>query len=410
MKNNSRFLSGFLLGFVCMIVLGRYFFGDRIANTHPLTALENASWNVDEQVMFEKYHLVDNILQKEYFDKDHIDQKKMYESAVKGYVDALGDPYTLYLTSEENEVFEEEMQGGQHFAGIGAIVTKKKDGVMIEEVLKDLPAYKAWLKPLDIVISIDGEETKDLSINEAVKKIRGEKWTVVKLTIYRESEWRVFDVDVTRDIVDVPSVKWEIFDVSWKKVLYIEISIIGEDTVKVFKNIIDQYRGKFDALILDLRWNGGWYLPTAVDLVSYFLPKNELITTARYTVLEDEIYRSKGYGDLVWIPIAVLVDGLSASASEIIASALDEKDNALLIGTKTFGKGSIQTLAEFGDGSSLKYTIGKRYTPSDKNVDKEGLIPDIEVPFDFTWYVENKVDNQLERAKEEVVKIKTLKN
>ena len=118
MKNNSRFLSGFLLGFVCMIVLGRYFFGDRITNTYSLVTLENGSGNVDENVMLEKYRIVSDILDKEYFDIEHVDRKKMYENAVKGYVDAIGDPYTIYLTSEENQVFEEEMQGGQHFAGI----------------------------------------------------------------------------------------------------------------------------------------------------------------------------------------------------------------------------------------------------------------------------------------------------
>ena len=361
---------------------------------------------VSDTDILQKYHLVDQVLHQEYFDTEKLDREKMHENAIKGYVDAIGDPYTVYLSAEENKMFDEEMKGGQHFAGIGAVVTKKEDGVMIEEVLKWMPAYKAWLKPLDIVLSIEGEDTKDLWLGEAVKKIRGEKGTDVKLTIFRESEGRVFDVVVTRDIVDVPSVKGEIFDLWKKKVLYVEIAIIGADTTKVFKKIIDRYKGQFDAIILDLRGNGWGYLPTAVDLLSYFLPKNELVTTARYSVEDDEIYRSKGYGDLENIPVVVLVDGLSASASEIIAAALDEKDDALLIGTKTFGKGSIQTLAEFDDGASLKYTIGKWYTPSDKNVDKEGLVPDIEVPFDFTWYVENEVDNQLERAKKEILNMK----
>ncbi len=405
-NNNSRFLSGFLFWIIFIIVFWRFFLGKKI-----VWDIVNVSKNLSSSgvalsgVSIKKYTTIDKILKKEYFDKDVLDIEKMHENAVKGYVDAIGDPYTVYLTAEENEMFEEEMEWWLHFAGMWAVVTKKDDGVMIEEVLKGMAAYKAGIKPLDIIISIDGEETKNLWLNEAVKKIRGEKWTDVVLVIYRESEEKVLEITVTRDIVDVPSVKWELLDVEWKKILYVEISIIGEDTKRVFEKIIDDYKGKFDRIIIDLRGNGWGYLPTAVNLVSFFLPKNELITTARYSTRDDEVYRSKGYGDLEKMPVVVLIDGMSASASEIIASALDEKSNALLIGTKTFGKGSIQTLAEIEDGSSLKYTIGKRYTPSNKNIDKEGIVPDIEVAFNLTGYVEDERDNQLERAKEEVVKM-----
>lgn len=403
MQSKSRFLLGFLLGLICMSIFWRYFFGEQIQQGDESISLTREEWWT--WWSWEKYNFIDGLLTEEYVDQEKIDKEKMREHAIKGYVDALGDPYTVYLTSEENESFEEEMKWGQHFEGIGAVVTKKEDGILIEEVLKGLPAYKAWLRPLDVILAIDGEETKSLWLNEAVQKIRGVKGTEVVLTIYREWVEEILEITVVRDTVDVPSVAWEILQVDDQSVLYIEISIIGADTKKVFEKTIDEYAGQFEGIILDLRGNGGGYLPSAVDIVSFFLPDNELITTARYSVWADEVYRSEGYGDLENIPVVVLIDGLSASASEIIASALDERDDAVLVGTQTFGKWSIQTLADIEDGSSLKYTIGKRYAPSDKNIDKIGLTPDIEVEFDLDAYLENAVDNQLERAKEEMRKL-----
>ena len=170
-------------------------------------------------------------------------------------------------------------------------------------------------------------------------------------------------------------------------------------------DIIGTHRAVADWVMLDLRWNGGGYLPIAVDVVSFFLPSNELVTTARYGALPDEVYRSKGYGDLEWKPLLVLIDGLSASASEIIAGALKQRGGATLVGTQTFGKGSIQTIATIDDGSSLKYTIGKWYLPDDSNVDKIGLTPDIEVEFDVEGYLSWEVDNQLEQGKEEMKRL-----
>lgn len=155
---------------------------------------------------------------------------------------------------------------------------------------------------------------------------------------------------------------------------------------------------KIEGIILDLRGNGGGFLPVAVEICSHFIPKNKLVVTAKYSSYEDEVYNSKGYGDLQNYPTIILVDEMTASAGEIIAMALQEQNGAKLVGKKTFGKGSIQTLEEFPDGASLKYTIGKRYSPSGKNINHTGVVPDIEVTFDTGLYINQRVDSQLEKA------------
>lgn len=357
---------------------------------------------VTNDSIIEKYKKIDDILDNEYYDKWEIDKDVMIENALKWYVDAIGDPYTVYLTTDENALFDEEMAGEKNFEGIGAVVTKKEDGVLIEEVLKWFPASKAGLRHLDVILEIDGESTQPLTIGEAVKLIRGPKWSEVTLTIYRAEENTIDKYVVKRDAVNVPSVRGELLTIDGKSILYIEIAIIGDDTIMSLRNIVSEYTWQTEWVILDLRGNGWWYLPLAVDVASFFLPKNELVTTARYTTIEDEVYRSKGYQLLEWLPTVVLVDGLSASAAEIIAGALEQRGDAVLVGTQTFGKWSIQTIREIDNGSSLKYTIGKRYLPDDSNVDKEWILPRKEVEFDVEAYQEFDTDNQLDTAKDEI--------
>lgn len=349
------------------------------------------------------------LLNENYFDEEKVVWDKMYESALKWFVDAIGDPYTVYFTPQENESFHEALKGTKDFEWIGAVVSKKKDGVLIEEVIKNAPAYKAGLKPLDLILEINWESTADMDLGEAVKKIRGPKGTEVELTIFRESENRVFKVKVVRDKIVVPSVLARVEDLSWTKVWYIDISIIGEDTFDKFKEaVLDLKLKGVKWIILDLRWNGGGFLETAVEIISFFVPKWEKVLTTKYRTFPNQTFYSKGYKYLEWYPVVVLVDGLTASASEIIAGALRQLVGAKLVGTQTFGKGSIQTFTPnnyFGDNSSLKYTIGKWYLPDWHNIDWTGLKVDVEVPFDFTWFVQSGVDLQLQKAQQEILKM-----
>lgn len=327
----------------------------------------------------------------------------MLESAVKAFVDGMWDPYTVYMDSKENSWFHQELKGETDFEWIGAVVSKKEYYVMIEEVLKWSPAYLAGLLPLDRIVMIGSWATKDLDVNQAVEKIRWPKGTTVKLTIERvkkDGSKTIVEKTVTRDKLSVPSVTSQIFT-GQKKIGYINISIIGEETENLMKTTVTEMKkAKVQWIILDLRGNGGGLLPIANEIVSHFLPKNKLVTTAKYKIFQDEEYLSRWYNDLTGLPVIVLVDGMTASAGEIIAMALQEQMWAKLVGTQTFGKWSIQTMDEFTDGASLKYTIGRRYSPTGKNIDKIWVTPDVLIEFDVDLYTKDRTDNQLEKAKE----------
>lgn len=420
MKRTSSYLVWVVSGLVIAFVARRGISGGLSDLQHKSNSLVNvdlepmieelessitASLSGENCAEYGKYALIYQLLEDNYYDSELIDIEQMRENALKWFVDALGDPYTVYLTNTENELFDEELQWTQNFEGIGAVVVKKDNGILIEELIKGGPAFKAGIKPLDLILEVDGEPTEPLSLHEAVMQIRGPKWTEVILTIFREQANEVLEVPVVRDEINVPSVRSESFSVSWADLQYIEVAVFGNDTKRSFADAVDQVDEQTDGLILDLRGNGGGYLPIAVDLASFFVDKGEVVTTARYTTFPEEVYTSKGYGGVSDIPVVVLIDGISASASEILAAALDEHIWAVLMGTQTFGKWSIQTLFDLQDGSTLKYTIGKWYTPTDENIDREGLQPDIVVEFDGEGYASGAVDNQLEAAKAELVRL-----
>lgn len=382
-----------------------YFSVDAWAVVDELEQTLEDFWLTGDMVALQsKYLYIDALLEKNYYNKDLIDHEKMHEHALKWYIGALGDPYTSYLSKEETEMFDEQMQWAQDFEGIWALVTTKEDGVLVEEVLKWMPAFLAWVEPLDIILEVDGVAVQWMDLFEVIELIRWPKWSSVVLTIFREKESAILEIEVLRDAIQVPSVAWEILRIQDKNILYIDIALMWEDTVAVFDNILASNTSLLDWVIMDVRWNGGWFLPVAVDIASYFVPKDLVITTTRYTQLPDEVLRSSGKWVLEWLPVVVLIDGLSASASEIIASALHDHVDALLIGEQSFGKGSIQTYSEVYDWSVVKYTIGKRYTSTDENVDHVWLAPDIDIAFDLDIFAASgRVDNQLERAKEEIL-------
>ncbi|UFX83444.1 S41 family peptidase [Candidatus Absconditicoccus praedator] len=357
----------------------------------------------NENDRFDKIYQVWSILESEYYRSDELDFEDMFDSALRSFVEETGDPYNNYLSSEENQSFQEGLEGNQDFEGIGAVVTKRDNGVMIEELMPESPASSAGLLPMDIILEVDGESTSDLSLSEAVEKIRGEEGTKVELKISREEdgERETFTVEVERAEVNVPSVRGEKKDLNGNTAGYIQISIFGEDTQEALSNVIqDLQEETLDGIILDLRGNGGGFLPMAVEIASYFLPEGDTIVTTDYTIQPGDEYNSSGYHQLQDKPVVILVDQISASASEIIAAALRENLDSQIVGEKTFGKGSIQTLHDFQDGSSLKYTMGKRFTPSGETVEGEGLEPDHKVEFDTDKYETENVDNQLEKAKE----------
>lgn len=360
---------------------------------------------------YERFEEIQQVLNQEYVDQKLLlsGEKSMLNSAVKAYVDGLGDPYTTYLDAVEFSGLQHELEWEGQIEGIWAIVGKKEYYIQIEEVIKGSPAFKAGLLPLDRIIMIGTGETKNLTTYEAVSLIRGKKWTKVKFGIERpQNSWenQYLVIEVERDTIDVPSVRSKILTHDNQKIWYIEISIFWEQTNKLLTRAIsDSINENVSGIVLDLRGNGGGLLPVAVDLAGHFLEPWTLVVKTDFYTYQKADYRTKGFGELKEFPIVVLIDKMSASASEILALALREQgSNVKILGTSSFWKGTIQTLKDFDDQTSLKYTVGKRFWPQWTSIDKIGITPDIEVAFDMTGYIEKKIDNQLEKALEVLTK------
>lgn len=355
---------------------------------------------------YDKFEQIYNLLEKQYFHgasgEDKINETRMMESALHGFVDGVGDPYTTYLDIQESSWLNQVLVGDQEFEWIGAVVSRKSDGIQIMEVLKWSPAQKAGLKPLDLIIKIDDKAVDGMSVSDAVAVIRWPKNTTVHITVFRASTQSIEEIDVMRDVVNVPSVSRNIITDTGSKhqIWYISLSIFGEDTYDKFTSALSAIsKESIVGYIIDLRGNGGGFLPTAIDIASHFVAKGNIITSTRYQTFPEEIFRSdwREWANRL-LPVVILVDGYSASASEVLALALKQNINATIIGEKTFGKWSIQTIYDFDDGSSIKYSIGRRYAPDGTNVTESGVVPDMEVSFDGTGYQASWLDTQLESA------------
>ncbi len=362
---------------------------------------------------YTKFWAIDEILENEYYDEELLKNSAsdMVEWALVGYVGAINDPHTVYLREEANTELTNELQDEAGFAGIWAVIEKQENYVVISEVLKKSPAARAGLLPLDRIYMVEDQTLEDLTAQEVVQLIRGEKGTEVNLFIEREwkngEENTRFWIPIVRDDVSIPSVTSEIIEKDGKTLLYLEVSIISNKTTAL---LLEEVRdaletaGKIDGIILDLRWNSWGYLEEAVKLLGHFFPRDTLLVKSKYKAYEDIDHVSKWRWELWNYPIVILVDQLTASAGEIIALKFQEEWKTI-IWMQTFGKWSIQAVEDFKDGSSLKYTVWKWYSPNDVNIDKEWITPDIEVERDYEKYKEDWTDNQLEAAKEELLKI-----
>ena len=352
---------------------------------------------------YSRFEEINKILESKYYDYSWMDTDLMIEDAVKAYVDGIWDPYTVYMDAETNSGFMGDLEWETNFEWIWAVVSKKDYYILIEQLIKDGPAYKAGMKPLDRIVQIDGEYVKDETLDESVSRMRWVKWTPVTLVIERlDDNWEseVIEYEVIRDEINLPSLTSEVLNVWDKKIGYIVISLVGEETDNIFKKEIPSLVSEnLDGMIIDVRWNWWWLMDVAVDIVSHFIPWWKLVVKSKYPWFTDEVYNSKWYWEFEWMKVVVLVDWLTASAWEIITLALQEQVNATVLWTNTFGKWTIQTLHEFSDWASLKYTIWKRFPPSGLSIDGIGITPDIVVDFDSEWYINNDIDNQLEEAK-----------
>lgn len=389
---------GILIGVLGVLLVQQWVIPEGSSSTlSPIEALKSKSQNAISSV--------EKILAKEYFDDQKLlEQKEAMElGAIKGFVDALNDPYTLYLDAEQMSGLSQELEGETDFEGIGAVIEKKEYYIQVAEVLKNSPAFKAGIQPLDRIVMINTGETREIDIYEAVRRIAGPQGTTVDLMIERldkEGEKSYLTVTVTRELIQIPSLKYRIEKVQNQSIWFIEILVFGEKTEALLNAAIREFIDTgIDGIVLDLRGNGGGLMLSAVDIAKHFLERGKLVVSAQYRRYEDMNYYANGFWELKDYPLVVLIDGMTASAGEILALALHEQNNAPLIGSQSFGKGSIQTMQDFPGGESLKYTVGNRYSPNGTNVNSQGVTPSLEVAFDLTGYVEQHLDNQMEAAK-----------
>ena len=333
---------------------------------------------------------------KDNFDGD-LNKEKLIEGASKGLVEAAGDKYTTYMDSDEAEAFNKELSGDVG-AGIGAEIGLRNDVPTVVRPLKDNPAIKAGILAGDVIVEVNGETTAGLTVEEVTSKIKGEAGTTVKIKVLRGNDYKEFSV--VREKINNPSVELDING----NVAILKISRFDNETGSLAKEYANQIKDKqISKVILDLRGNGGGYVSAAKDVASLWLDKNAAIVTEKSSgQVVDEI-KASGNNILFGINTVVLSNEYSASASEIVIGALKDNKVATIMGDKSYGKGSVQQPININNGSLLKVTVARWYTPSGANITDEGIKPDIEVKMS-TDDINAGNDPQLMAAKKELAK------
>ncbi len=327
-----------------------------------------------------------------------IDEEKMLESAIKGYVEGLGDPYTEYLTKEEMSDFMEETNA--EYVGIGVYLTENKtdNTILVVGVMKNSPALEAGMQEGDVITKVNDVAYTGEDIDEAIKIMKGQEGTNVKVTILRDG--KEIELDVQRKKINVEHVSSQMLE---NNIAYVQIDSFDSGVAEAFKNQITELRnGGATKIIIDLRSNGGGIVTEATEIADLFLEKGETILITKGKKDKEELTTSEKDPIIKDIPVVVLVNEGTASASEILAGALKDKyKNTTIVGKTTYGKGVIQTLYNLSDGSGLKITTEEYYTPNHKKINKEGIKPDVEVDLtkDANGYYETGIDKDAQLLK-----------
>ena len=330
-----------------------------------------------------------------------VDKDKLVESAINGMVSSIGDEYTSYSDKDVTDNFNETVNG--KYMGIGALIMKNEKDLVIYKVFEDSPSYRAGLKDGDIILKLDDKDTKDMSVNDIASIVKNDDNKEVKLLVKRGEE--NLDITIVKDMVELPVVSGKVINHNDKKIGYISLSIFSSVASEQFnKELVKLEKEGISGLVIDVRGNSGGYLTTVTDIVSYFLKKGDIIykleVNDKVTVRKDKTKESRDY------PVAVLIDKNSASASEILASSIKESYNGYVVGTNSYGKGTVQQTLVLSDGSMIKYTIEKWLTPLGNWINEEGVVPTNYVELS-SEYLNNPVfenDNQLNEALELVSK------
>lgn len=409
MEKGLKYMRGrkyIIVPFFIIILAAVFIFGFFIGQTtrpsiEEVEGLNNKTLGQPGDVDFSLFWDTWSAIQKKHVDRKELNPQQMVYGAIAGLVKSLGDPYSVFMEPDESKQFLDDISGS--FGGIGAEIGIRKGVLTIIAPLEGTPAQKAGLKAGDKVFKVDDTLTADLNLDEAVRLIRGENGTEVILLISRENWDEAKEIKIIRGIIKIPILKQETLTSTnefgaEEDIAHVQLYHFTENSGGEFRKTIKQVlESQPKGLVLDLRNNPGGYLEVAVDIVSWFLPKGEIVAIEDFGNGEKTEYRSKGYEDLKDLPTVILVNQGSASASEIVAGALRDQLGIKIVGEKTFGKGSVQELEYLKGGASLKITIAKWLTPKGTSIQDTGIEPDFVVEITEEDISEDR-DPQLEKA------------
>lgn len=363
-----------------------------------VTGLQNLEEGKSQSVDFSLFWDVWAGVQEKYVNRSKLDYQKMVYGAISGMLSSLDDPYTVFMTPQENKEFSQSMQGS--LEGVGMEVGMRKNVITVISPLENSPAKRAGIMAGDQILKVDDALTSGLTVDETVKLIRGPKGTQVKLTLFRNGWSEPQEKTLTREVINIPIIKFETKQAVGKEVAYLALYQFTDNSVAEFaKKAQEILASGVQGIVLDLRDNPGGYLNSAVDIASWFLPKDELVVSEDYGNGKKIEHKSSGINKLGSYQIVVLINQGSASASEILAGALRDNLGVKLVGQKSFGKGSVQELQNMKSGTAIKITVAKWLTPSGHSIMEQGLEPDEKVEL-TREDLDNGRDPQLEKALE----------
>lgn len=399
-KKTRDFRNGIIVGVLttALILIGAYA-GKTAYQIVKIkgAAAEAASESVVNTETIQKIKLLESVIDEAYYYDDKVSIDNLQEGVYKGLVAALGDPYSEYYTKEELEEVVNSNKGVSY--GIGAYISLNKQWnmAMINNVMEESPAQEAGLQAGDVIIEVDGESTQGMSVSQVVSLVKGREGTTVRLTIYREGETDYLEIDAVRGkLIEATTVNSGMLE-GTDHIGYVHIIEFDGVTVDQYTEAMAVLKEEgMKALVLDLRSNPGGDVNAVVEIARKILPKGMIVYT------EDKYDNRKEYtcdGDKEFdLPLAVLVNDYSASASEILAGAIQDYKKGTLIGTTTYGKGIVQQIQRLEDGTAIKLTISAYYTPLGRNIHGIGITPDIELEYDYDAYQTEGKDNQVEKA------------
>lgn len=396
-ESSKAFWKGLVTGLVVsLLIVVLAFTSVRILKTFRIIGgitKDSTQETVANSGTVEKLSVLEDTIQ-EYFWQE-VTEEKLEEGVYKGVLEALDDPYSVYYTNEELLELQQQTEG--IYYGIGAYISQNKEVgyVQISKVMKNTPAEESGLLQGDYIYMVDGEDMQDKDSTYVVSKIKGDEGTKVMITVLREGVAEPMDIEVERRKIESPTVEYEMLENGMAYIQIVEFDLV---TTTQFETAYKQAKKDgMKGLILDLRSNPGGNLSTVCDIARMMLPKGLIVYT------EDKYGKRVEYTcdgkQEIEVPLVVLTNGYSASASEILAGAIKDYGIGTLVGTTTYGKGIVQKVINLSDGSAIKLTVSTYFTPNGNNIHKIGIVPDVEEEFDAEQYASG-VDNQLEKAKE----------